>query len=123
MGGSKKLEYVYHLPWEVIIRAYVSRYPLHPKIPMMLGAEVSDCKWDPETGVLVVDRRMKAGQFIYTFFLLPFFFLFSLVVLFPFFLTRRLLFLTVPKIWKLLTGLSVCLAFTGCTCGKHPLST
>ncbi|KAH3756848.1 SEC14 protein 1 [Pelomyxa schiedti] len=60
MGGSRTLDYVYHLPWEIVVRAYVSRYPLHPRIPMMLAADIMSVDWNPDTGKLVVDRRMKA---------------------------------------------------------------
>lgn len=48
------------LPWETVVRAYLSRYPKHEKIPMMLAQELTRVAWTAETKVLVVDRRMQA---------------------------------------------------------------
>ena len=49
------------LPWETVVRAYLSRYPKHEKIPMMLAQEMTRIEWKADKKVLEVDRRMKAN--------------------------------------------------------------
>lgn len=48
------------LAWETIARAYLSRYPRHAEIPMMLAQELTSVAWDPAAARLTVARRMKA---------------------------------------------------------------
>jgi len=55
-----ELSYTYDLPWEFVARAYLSRYPKHEKIPMMLAQELTRIEWKADSKVLEVDRRMKA---------------------------------------------------------------
>jgi len=55
-----ELSYTYELPWETVVRAYVSRYPKHEKIPMMLAQEFTRVEWKADEKHLEVDRRMKA---------------------------------------------------------------
>ena len=42
------------------MRAYLSRYPKHEKIPMMLAQELTRVEWKADEKLLEVDRRMKA---------------------------------------------------------------
>jgi len=55
-----ELSYTYDLPWETVVRAYVSRYPKHEKIPMMLAQEMTRVEWKADEKHLEVARRMKA---------------------------------------------------------------
>eukprot|EP01105_Mastigella_eilhardi_P022334 TRINITY_DN5495_c1_g1_i2.p2 TRINITY_DN5495_c1_g1~~TRINITY_DN5495_c1_g1_i2.p2 ORF type:complete len:343 (-),score=79.60 TRINITY_DN5495_c1_g1_i2:503-1471(-) len=54
------MQYTYPLPWETVVRAYLSRYPVHPKIPLMLAQDISAIDWHSDKGEVKVERRMKA---------------------------------------------------------------
>lgn len=54
------MTFTYKLPWETVARAYLSRYPRHEAIPMMLAQELTLVEWNPTAQALKVNRRMKA---------------------------------------------------------------
>eukprot|EP01050_Picozoa_sp_SAG11_P031372 SAG11_NODE_9720_length_886_cov_0.841169_1_plen_141_part_00 len=56
-GGRRCTQtHVYEHPWERVLAAYNSRFPTHPRMPLLKSTAVSDESMDEETGILTYHR-------------------------------------------------------------------
>ena len=50
-------EFVYEYTWETVVESYFRRFPLHKRMPVLLGTEVLEDTYDPVTKIRHIQRR------------------------------------------------------------------
>eukprot|EP00732_Lithocolla_globosa_P004586 Lithocolla_globosa_v1_NODE_4316_length_1465_cov_3.770922.p1 type:complete len:380 gc:universal NODE_4316_length_1465_cov_3.770922:1417-278(-) len=54
---AKVQEFVYDYDWEIVVDAYLSRFPTNPRIPVLLNSEIVKDETDPKSGVRHIERK------------------------------------------------------------------